>query len=157
MKNLVLLLLIGSLAFTACNKENDQNLEVAKTQWENLAAQKYSFIFSVSCECSGTNVVPAKIVVEDNVITEILDVNTGEDLVFPNTTDKVINNIPSTFKTITSLFSEIENAIADADADVLGVEYDDTNGFPTSISIDWIRNADDDEISYTASNFQKIN
>jgi hypothetical protein len=42
------------------------------------------------------------------------------------------------------------------DADEVLVTYDATYGFPTSISIDQIKEAVDDEISYQVENFEVL-
>ena len=53
------------------------------------------------------------------------------------------------------LFDEIQSAI-DSSADEISVTYDALTGFPSSVGIDYILEALDDEISYTASEFALV-
>ena len=155
MKKISLLLLtISVLALTSCEREARQDFDVSKAKWENLNATKYAFDYQVSCFCAGMEVVPARLIVENDVIIDVLNVNTGEQLQYPSDSTLVIDNIPAIYKTIAGIFDELESAIGDASD--IEVTYEDTNGFPTEISIDWIRNAVDDEIYYGVSNFEKL-
>ncbi len=57
--------------------------------------------------------------------------------------------------TIADLFDEIQAAI-DSEAFVLDATYDTVNGYPTSVSIDFIENAVDDEMSFVVTAFQPL-
>ena len=63
--------------------------------------------------------------------------------------------------TINKLFAELEKDFASADgseskADKVTVEYDDTYGFPTTITIDFVEEATDDELYLTISAFEAL-
>ncbi|HSB03196.1 MAG TPA: DUF6174 domain-containing protein, partial [Anaerolineales bacterium] len=69
------------------------------------------------------------------------------------------------YATIDKIFAGIERdfqdtaATGDPDprkADEVLVEYDETYGFPTKVNIDFIKNAVDDELALTISNFEKL-
>jgi hypothetical protein len=57
----------------------------------------------------------------------------------------------SQYPDIPGLFAVVEEAATEADE--LDTEFDATYGFPTSISIDWIENAVDDEVAYVMQDF----
>jgi len=57
--------------------------------------------------------------------------------------------------TIDRIFSELETDINGA-ADEVVVKYDPTYGFPTEASIDFIKEAIDDELYLTLSNFEEL-
>ena len=58
------------------------------------------------------------------------------------------------YKTIDELFDVIKDARTRS-AYKLEVEYDDSKGFPVSIDIDYIKDAVDDEIFYSISEYQE--
>ena len=58
-----------------------------------------------------------------------------------------------TYGTIDSLFSKLKTDIA-GEADEVVMTYDATYGFPTSIAIDYIKEAVDDELSLQVLEFQ---
>jgi hypothetical protein len=57
--------------------------------------------------------------------------------------------------TVEGLFAQLDSS-QNGDADEVLVTYDATYGFPTSISIDQIKEAVDDEISYQVENFEVL-
>lgn len=68
-------------------------------------------------------------------------------------TDKDYEYLAS-YATVNRLFSTIQRA--SITADTVNVQYDETYGFPVSISIDSNRNMQDDEMSYRVSNFEVL-
>lgn len=127
------------------NFRENQNL------WQQQGIEDYSFEFSKLCYCGGL-FNPAKIVVKADTIHAVLDPETGKPLRDPQTGELVLLNYPNSFNTIDELFDVIENARKKADE--LDVEYDQEFGYPEYISIDYIKEAIDDEISYRVQNFQ---
>lgn len=148
------ILFLAILTMIACRDVNVEDLDVAKEKWGNLMAEKYGFEFRIDCECLGSAVTPARVIVENNKVTEVNNPTTGEPMINPFDSTLVINHLTGLFKTIDELFEEIDRAREDAD--VLKIDFDALNGFPTLIDIDWISNADDDEVSYHVSNFEVL-
>ena len=60
-----------------------------------------------------------------------------------------------TFPTIDDLFDEIRAAI-DGGADSVSAMYDATAGHPTRVDIDYIREAIDDEMTFTVSELTPV-
>lgn len=56
--------------------------------------------------------------------------------------------------TVAELFAELDRAIRDADT--VDARYDPVSGMPISASIDWIRNAADDETTFTAGGLSQL-
>ena len=57
--------------------------------------------------------------------------------------------------TIERIFSELEAGLA-GDADEVTVTYDSARGFPSEIYFDYIKDAVDDELSLTVSEFEVL-
>lgn len=154
MKNgLIIFSALCLIFFASCSKISKKDIKVEKAKWEALNATKYEFDYNASCFCAGLDYFPAKLVVENNVITGFLDIDTGLPKTHPSGT-LVSDSLPSLSKTIDDLFDVVEDARKDAAE--LNVTFDNDNGFPTDIDIDWIRNAVDDESYYTATNFKQL-
>lgn len=122
-----------------------------QTLWQEQGIENYSFEFSKLCYCGGL-FNPATIVVKADTIHAVLDPKTGEPLQDPQTGELVLLNYPNSFHTIDDLFDVIENAREKADE--LDIEYNQEFGYPEYISIDYIKEAIDDEVSYRVENFQ---
>ena len=60
-----------------------------------------------------------------------------------------------TIPTIDALFDEIQDAI-NREAHLVIAEYDSQLGFPKSVSIDYIREAADDEMAFSVSAFHLL-
>lgn len=123
-----------------------------KNLWQKQNVENYSFEFSKLCYCGGL-FNPTKIIVKADTIYAILDPETGEPLRDPQTDELVLSKYPDSFLTIDELFEVIENAREKADK--LTVEYDQNLGYPTSVGIDYIKEAIDDEVTYKIDNFQE--
>jgi uncharacterized protein DUF6174 len=59
------------------------------------------------------------------------------------------------YATIDRIFSELEADLAGA-ADEVTVTYDPTYGFPTDVTIDMVKEATDDELYLTISDFEAL-
>ncbi len=152
-KQLIILSTLCLFLFASCSKVSKKDIKVEKAKWEALDATKYEFDYYPSCFCGGLEHFPARLVIENNLITGFLDISTGEAKVH-NSGTLVSDSLPYLAKTIDDLFELIEDARADAAE--LNVTFDSDNGFPTEIDIDLIRNAVDDESYYTAINFKQL-
>lgn len=148
------MLFLVVLAVAACRDINVEDLDVAKEKWQNLMAEKYAFELRIDCECLGSEVTPARVIVENNKITGVNDVMTGDPMVNPFDSTLVIDNLTGLFKTVDDFFEEIDRARADADE--LNTDFDGTYGFPTLIYIDWMSKAVDDEVSYHLGGFEVL-
>ena len=105
----------------------------------------YAFTLTVGCFCP--YVGPLRITVENSEVVDVrqLDpVDGGPENVQPWIEEQAM--------TLEELDALVDRARREADK--VEVEYDPTYGFPTDVSIDWYRDAVDDEIGYTVRDFE---
>lgn len=110
-----------------------------QARWQSKNIDDYSLSVTRQCFCPFTD--PIDIVVVSGVVTGVT--KAGQP-VAPNE----VQGIP---KTVLELFAVVG---AQGDAAALTVEWDATFGFPTSIQVDPIANAVDDEFGILVTNFR---
>jgi hypothetical protein len=123
-------------------------LEDARARWADNGPADYDYTFTRGCFCPEEFVGPYQVSVVDGEIvaasfrgTDLFDIGMLE-----------ISRYDEIVKTVEGLFDEIARAMVEADA--VTAEYDPVLGFPTNVSIDWIRNAADDEVFYTIADLR---
>lgn len=116
-----------------------------KSLWTSLDIQNYDFVYHVSCFCGANGPNPVKLSIRDGVVSSAAPVGT------------YVGPMPalSTYPTIDSLFVILEKAQRDSPGGVT-VDFDPTYHYPTSISIDPVKNAVDDEVTYTVGSFLPV-
>ena len=134
---LALILLAGCETITGSKPE--------KALWEALDIQSYDFVYEVSCFCGFTTPNPVKISVRDGSVTAATPVGS------------FIGTMPplNTFPTIDSVFVTLEKAEKNS-PDGVTVKFDPTYHYPTRIDVDPIKNAADDEVTYTIQSFVPV-
>jgi len=137
-----------TVVFASCavmaQSENDRNLGT----WNEQGISHYRFNLFVGCFCPFGQDMPLIIEVKDELIVS-MEYTSGNPIDASNT------EYFRRFATIDRLFTEVENLV-NGEADEVIVTYDPTYGFPTQISIDYIKNAVDDELSLTVSDFEPL-
>jgi hypothetical protein len=128
----------------ALGPEQDE-LAAARARWARIAADDYVFDFQRSCFCAPDFVRPVRIEVLGGTVSSAVYADTGEPIAPP------LTSVP----TIEDLFDEIQDAVDRMASSVLA-EYDPGMGYPTSVSIDYIANAIDDEMAFSVSSFQLL-
>ena len=115
--------------------------------WNALEIKNYDFVYQVACFCGFTGPNPVKLSVRGGIVVKALP---GDSAAF-------LGTIPpaSTYPTIDSLFVILENAQKNTPNGVT-VQFDPTYHYPIRISIDPIKNAVDDEITYTIKSFTPV-
>jgi len=148
MKKLALLFLVVLL--TACS--GIVKSEIAKNQekWALAGISHYRFDLNIGCFCAFRSQMPLSVEVMDGEIVSMIDPD-------GNIVDATDSNYEyySRFATIDRLFSELESDSI-KEADEVTVTYDSTYGFPTQISIDYIKEAVDDELGLTVSGLEVL-
>ena len=107
--------------------------------WQGQAWTDYSYRLSVLCFCQSVQKAPVKVEANKVVLIE------GK----PLAPEQQVTGFGKKQPTINALFVELGQAIEEADE--VTVDYDEETGVPTTISVDWISDAIDDEISYSAT------
>jgi hypothetical protein len=141
----IFIVLVLALTLSACS---GSALQSNREKWDSQAIPHYRFNLSIGCFCPYFDIMPLTIEVKDGQVVSMTDVN-GQT---------VREEFRANFEeaaTIERLFAIVEEA-ASGGADEVKVEYDATYGFPSSISIDYIKEAMDDEISYHVLNFEVL-
>jgi Family of unknown function (DUF6174) len=147
MKKLLLLFLI--VVLTACSVGGSE-LSRNQQKWQDANIQHYRFSLNIGCFCAFRDQMPLTI--------EVLN---GEIVSLTNAEGDSIDSTDSNYEyyarylTIDRLFSELEAVLA-GEADEVTVTYDSTYDFPAQISIDYIKEAADDELGLSVSGFEAL-
>lgn len=144
-RTILFVLLILSLVLAGCS--GTSALAKNRDKWNSQGVGHYRFELTISCFCPFFEVNPVTVEVLDGKIVLM----TGADG----------QPLPEQFRsefdqagTVERLFAIAEENIANADQ--VDVTYDAVYGFPSSIIVDRIELAMDDEISYYVENFEVL-
>lgn len=129
------------LVLGACQNPAQPPLQDHHAVWTQKNLANYTYKFNWSCFCPPDYTAPVQILVQAGKITEIADAMTGQKLDAARFKD---------YRTIDGLFDFIQDAI-NRNADSIQATYDATLGYPTSVSIDYIKQAADEEMAFSAS------
>jgi hypothetical protein len=139
-----LLLLLAATLFAGCaltgpgSIQEPEGLEDARRVWNQVGTSDYDMSLFRGCFCIGGGEMTVYV--------------RGDSVAAIQQTERQWqggNDWWQYIPTVEGLFDLVEEA--DADAHSLEVDYHPQLGYPTSVSIDWIENAVDDEISYSVS------
>lgn len=125
--------------------EFDANL----MKWNESNISHYRMQVGVSCFCPFADINPITVEVKDGQIVSMVGANGAEVL----DTDPMYVTLAQ-YANVDSLFTWLGQALADADK--IEISYDATYGFPSTIAIDYITEATDDEIWVDVSNFEVL-
>ena len=142
---ILFVLLILTLILSACGGRSTLNEN--RDKWNASGINHYRFELTIFCFCPFSEVNPVTVEVLDGRIVSL----TGAD------GQPLPENFRSDFDqagTVDLLFAIAENSLANADQ--AEVTYDAVYGFPSSIIVDWIELAMDDEVSYYIENFEVL-
>ncbi|WP_338737982.1 DUF6174 domain-containing protein [Candidatus Dehalogenimonas loeffleri] len=141
---LSLVIIVSLIAGCSLGKSPTQKeLDAARILWDSVLIEDYQFQLRVSCFCPQEIVQPVLISVIDGVVTDRIYAETGVS---------VLSDYFNRADTVEKLFEIIQEAI-DTQADSLTVTYDKQTGYPSSIIIDQIAQAVDEEIAYFVESF----
>ena len=148
MKKLIFLTLIVIL--TACSAGTSTELEKNRQPWQDSGITHYRFSLNIGCFCAFRSQMPITVEVQNGEIISI----TYPDGTLAAETDPGYETF-SRYATIERIFSELEAGLA-GDAEEVTVTYDSARGYPSEIYFDYIKDAVDDELSLTVSNFEVL-
>ena len=147
MKKIILVVL--ALILAACGSVPSNEFDQNVTKWNDANINHYSMQVSVSCFCPFGDINPITVEVKDGQIVSMIGANGAEVL----DTDPAYAAL-SQYANVDSLLTWVGEALANADK--IDVSYDATYGFPSSVSVDYIAEATDDEIWIEVSNFEVL-
>jgi len=140
------LITLTLLLFSGCSLfggSDSSDLDRARANWVRAGISDYNYKLTIGCFCAETG-------------TFDVEVRNG---VVVNTTVSSGANSPGggegAGKTMDDLFGVLAQAYAQ-NADEVLVEYIALLGYPTSISIDYVREVSDDEIFYGVDSFERL-
>jgi hypothetical protein len=153
MRRIAFMLIAGSTMLGGCssilgsdNDDEADELKAERSAWNRANLSSYEFTFNQGCFCPGaTNGLVRIRVVNDSIVSATS---------IPPASAFPAENIQY-LRTIDELFDLIQYAIGE-DAYKLDVTYDHQRHYPTSIDIDYIKNAVDDEYGARASDLTPI-
>ncbi len=133
---------------TACSdlhgpEQSELNANLAV--WQSANIEDYQFRFQRLCFCAFI----------DPVIIEVRHGDIASVILADSGTVVDTTQMGGHFLTVGGLFEVIQDAI-DQEAHSLTVEYHAQLGYPTSIDIDYLLNAVDEEVSFRASEVEEF-
>ncbi len=143
-----LLFIFIALALTACSRGSQTEIERNKEKWQDANVSHYRFNLFVGCFCAFSQDMPLVIEVQNSEVVS-MEYQSGKEIEVGN------RELFDKYATIDRIFAELEKDI-NGEADEVIVKYDPTYGFPTEANIDVIKDAVDDELALTVSNFEKL-
>jgi hypothetical protein len=133
----VCLVEITSSVFAQSN-DAQKRLTENRRKWTEKAVKSYQYEFQRICFCPPAYTKQVKLTVRDGVIENVQQADTGEAI------DKSKYEL---YLSVEGLFDYIQTAI-DKKAYSVDVTYDAELGYPTSVNVDYIQRAVDDEIRF---------
>ncbi len=143
-----LLLTFIVLALAACSMGNRSEIERNRDKWGDANISHYRFNLNIGCFCIFSQDMPLVIEVMNGEVVS-MEYQSG------NPIDAASREYFQTFSTIDRILSKLEADLGGA-ADEVTVTYDSTYGFPTDATIDVVKEATDDELYITISDFEAL-
>lgn len=144
-----ILFILMAVALTACASVGaaSSDFDIARDKWQDAGISHYRFNLNISCFCIFTQDMPLIIEVQDGEVVS-MEYQSGNEI------DPSNLELFERYATIDRIFAELETALVEADS--VTVEYDETYGFPTQVSIDLDQQMADEEIYLTISDFEAL-
>ena len=150
MKKLILIVMAFILAACASANAlgNQSEIEQNHEKWQDAGISHYRYHLAISCFCVFTQDMPLILEVRDGKVVS-MEYQNGKEI------DPSLTELFEKYATIDRIFAELE-AVLNGAADEVIAKYDPTYGFPTEVTIDVEKQATDDELYLTLSNFEKL-
>lgn len=145
-----ILMAIGSSGCLLVSPERhddvQRELNQNRRQWEAQGIEDYRFVARRACYCGQEAVGPVVVEVRDGEIAAQS---------YQETDQPVTSTYAGLWPTMDGVFDIVQDAI-DRDAHQIRVEYDPQHGFPTSITIDYMEHAIDEELGFIVGAFEVL-
>ena len=148
MKKIILLLV--AFILTACSFDAHSEVDTNRQTWQNSGITHYRFTLFIGCFCPFRDQMPITIEVQNG---EVISMTASDGTLIPET-DPGYENF-TRYATMDRIFTTLEAGLS-GDADEVTVTYDPIHGFPSEIYFDYIKDAVDDELSLTISDFEAL-
>lgn len=124
----------------------ERELDRARARWAAQNTLSYDYVLEVLCFCPFSEDGPVRVTVSNGAVVSRIRVRDDAP---------VDSTAAGAFVSIDELFEIIGRAL-DSGAASISAVYDAALGYPLEISIDYIRNAVDDEVSWRASDLRLL-
>jgi hypothetical protein len=152
MKKLLFIFTLMALVLSACAAAavSGSQTEIGQNQqkWQDANISHYRYHLSISCFCVFVENMPLVIEVQDGKMVS-MEFHNGKEI------DPSLLELFNKYTTMDQIFAELE-AGQNGAADEVTVKYDPTYGFPTEATIDVVKEATDDELYLTISDFEVL-
>ena len=147
MKKILLSATLVAIVLAGCSYVANTELSNARARWQSSRISHYSYKLRVGCFCAFTERMPLSIEVKDGKVVSMTyrdgtPVSAAEQQIFAQ------------YHTIDALFDFTSQTIGKADE--IKAVYDPTYGFPATVQIDFIKQAADDELGLSVTDFQPL-
>lgn len=132
------LVLLAGCSLLDPTDEDRASLEEARTRWESLALDRYTYLVRRACECLPETTGPFEVRVRPGEEPTVIRPETGEALEPP---------VSDAFPSVQGLFALVDDALRRG-AHRVDVEYDRSTGTPLRLSIDYDEQVADEELLY---------
>ena len=147
-----LILIVMALILAACVSVNalgtQSEFEQNQEKWQDAGISHYRYHLSISCFCIFAQDMPLIVEVQNGKVVS-MEYQSGKQI------DPSLLELFERYATIDRVFGEVKSGLNGA-ADEVIVKYDPTYGFPTEVKIDVEKQATDDELYLTLSDFEKL-
>lgn len=143
-----LLFIFIAFALAACSMGSQSEIQRNRQKWQDADISHYRYNLFVGCFCAFSQDMPLVIEVKDGKLVSMV-YQSGKAIEDSN------RELFRSYETMDHIFSELERDI-NGQAEEVNVTYDPAYGFPTQVNIDFVKNAVDDELALTVSNFEEL-
>lgn len=116
----------------------------ARAQWDANQPAAYAFTMQRLCFCPPDITRPVVVTVRNGVV---------ESRKYEDTGAEVAGQFTQLFPAVEGLFAIVDDAVT-RKADTIDADYDQSRGFPVRVAIDYIKQAADDELTFTVRDFK---
>jgi len=141
------LLFVLVLILSACG--GGSAFQQNKDKWEAQNINHYRFTVVASCFCIIAGAEATYEVQNGQIVNESIHAAPDRPV-----EQAQASEFYQPYNTIEKVFDYVEKAINEAEETT--VEYDQTHGFPTNVTVNWVIQAADDELYLTLSNFESL-
>lgn len=147
MKTFILFLTLAALLLSSCSILPNRDLNSAKARWQNAHVSHYRYQLRVGCFCAFMDRMPLMVEVANGTL---------KSMAYNDGTPVPPDQLPTfaRYSPIDTMFSFTADALHRADE--VKVEYDATYGFPSTVQIDYMKDAVDDELALSITNFERL-
>jgi hypothetical protein len=147
MKTIIIFLTLAALVLSSCSILPNRDFNAAQFRWQNSHLSHYRYTIHVGCFCAFMDTMPLTIEVANGAV-QSMSYSDGS----PVPPDQLASF--ARYSTIEAVFSLTADALHRADE--VKVAYDRTYGFPSTVQIDYMKDAVDDELALSVTSFQPL-